>query len=152
MKKFLSYFIFFIIQWTWGIILNIIGLFVAIGMICTRHRPYWCGPYIYFRTKWDFGGVEFGMFFIIGEQCDSIACHEMGHSIQNMIFGPICCFLSLGSMIRYWYREFKYHKKSLNPPTSYNSWWYEGVATKWGTKFFNNKWYKHCEMRNNGRL
>ena len=147
MKKFFSYFIFYLVQWTWGILLNIVGAFVALGMLITKHKPYTVGPYVYFRTEWDFGGVEFGMFFIIGKNCDSCACHEMGHGIQNMIFGPFSCILSIASAIRYWYRELKYYRHYLRPPTDYDDWWFEGQATKWGTTMWSKAWKQHCKMR-----
>ena len=147
MKQFWSYFIFYLVQWTWGVLMNIVGVFIALVMLITGHKPYRVGPYIYFRTKWNFGGLESGMFFIIGENCDSCACHEMGHGIQNMIFGPFSCFFSIGSAIRYWYRELKYHRKNLNPPTAYDDWWFEGYATKWGTAMWKTTWQQHCATR-----
>ena len=147
MNKFWSYFIFYLIQWTWGILMNVIGAVAALGMLCTGHKPYRCGPYIYFRTKWNFGGVEFGMFFIIGEQCDSCACHEMGHGLQNMCLGPFMAIFSAGSAIRYWYRELKYHRKGCTPPTHYDDWWFEGYATMWGTTYWNTMWSEHCKNR-----
>jgi hypothetical protein len=145
MKQFLSYFVFYLIQWTWGIVMNVVGAFVALGILCTGHKPYRCGPYIYFRTEWDFGGVEFGMFFVIGKNCDSCACHEMGHGLQNLWFGPLSVLLSLGSAVRYWYREFKYHNKGKTPPTDYNAWWFEGQATQLGKKVWGEMWKEHCK-------
>jgi hypothetical protein len=147
MKRFWSYFVFYLVQWTWGVLMNIIGACVALGMLVTKHKPYRVGPYIYFRTEWDFGGLELGMFFIIGKNCDSCACHEMGHGMQNMIFGPFSCLLSIGSAIRYWYRELKYYRKDLVPPTEYDAWWFEGIATKWGEKVWSDMWQLHCFNR-----
>lgn len=147
MKKFLSYFIFYLIQWTWGILMNVAGACAALVMLITKHKAYHVGPYVYFRTKWNFGGVNLGMFFIIGDKCDSCACHEMGHGMQNMVFGPFHCILSIGSVIRYWYRELKYHRHHLQPPTDYDEWWFEGYATKWGTSMWSNIWKAHCQSR-----
>ena len=39
------------------------------------------------------------------------------------------------SAVRYWYREFKYHRKKLTPPTKYDDIWFEGQATKWGSEY-----------------
>ena len=47
-KKVLSYIIFYIIQFTWGILHNIVGLVLTFSMLVTGHRPHRCGPYIYF--------------------------------------------------------------------------------------------------------
>ena len=146
MKKFWSYFVFYLIQWTWGILMNVVGALVALVMLCTGHKPYRCGPYVYFRTKWDFGGLELGMFFIIGEHCDDCACHEMGHGLQNLWFGPLSVFLSIGSAARYWYRELKYHRNNICPPTDYDAWWFEGQATQIGTKMWGEMWENHCKQ------
>lgn len=47
--------------------------------------------------------------------------------------------ISLMSFGRYWYRELKYYKKGLKPPTAYDDAWYEGNASKVGEEFIN--WY-----------
>jgi len=98
--------LFYIGQFTWGLVLNLVGLLVALGMLITGHRPYYCAPYIYFRTKWNFGGLELGVFFIIGDRCDGCALHEMGHAFQNLMFGPFTpLVVNLPSAYRYWLRE-----------------------------------------------
>lgn len=105
--KVLSYICFYLIQWTWGALMNIVGGVTALVMLITGHKPYAFGPYVYFRTKWNFGGVNLGMFFIIGDRCDSCAPHEMGHGIQNMMFGPLMPFIvCLPSAYRYWLRTY----------------------------------------------
>lgn len=49
--------------------------------------------------------------------------------------------ITIPSIIRYWYRELKYNKKGLTPPTEYDDIWFEGQATKWGYKYIiTNKW------------
>ena len=101
----LSYVVFYLVQLTWGILMNIVGGLAALGLLITGHRPYYFAPYIYFRTKWNFGGLNLGFFFIIGKDCDSCAPHEMGHGIQNMWLGPLLPFVvSIPSALRYWLR------------------------------------------------
>jgi hypothetical protein len=39
------------------------------------------------------------------------------------------------SAIRYWYRELKYLRNGLTPPTAYDDAWFEGQATRVGAKF-----------------
>ena len=34
------------------------------------------------------------------------------------------------SIVRYWYRELKYYRKGLVPPTKYDDIWFEGQATR----------------------
>lgn len=143
MKKFLSYLIFYLIQFTWGILMNIFGLFVLLFMLITLHKPHLFGPSIYFICKKAEGfGFEAGVCFVVGADCngDPIMMHECGHGIQNMIFGPLTPFIiSIPSLIRYWYREIKYYKKDLTPKTDYDSIWFEGTATKWGEKIYSKK-------------
>lgn len=65
----------------------------------------------------------------------SVKNHEHGHALQNCEYGPFMIIVSIMSVCRYWYREFKYHRKGLTPPTAYDDAWYEGEATKIGTEF-----------------
>lgn len=39
------------------------------------------------------------------------------------------------SVIRFWYREFKYNRKDLQAPTEYGDIWFEGQASRWGEKY-----------------
>ncbi len=43
--------------------------------------------------------------------------------------------VGIPSMIRYWYRELKYNRKGKVPPTSYDSIWFEGQATRIGVNY-----------------
>lgn len=80
----------------------------------------------------------------LGKNARSCIPHEYGHSIQVMIWGPLWLFVvAIPSVIRFWYREWYYkHKyfttrKSLPP---YDSIWFEGQATRWGNRAFENEW------------
>ena len=56
--------------------------------------------------------------------------------IQNAILGPFMPFVvGIPSAIRYWYRELKYNRKGKVPPTSYDSIWFEGQATRIGVNY-----------------
>lgn len=139
MKKIISYLVFYILQFSYGIIMNVIGLLVAIFMLLTFHKPHKFGPSVVFITKIMNGsGISFGMFFLVGEEYDDyVIHHESGHGIQNIIFGPLFLFLvGIPSIIRYWYREFKYYRKGLDPKTEYDDIWFEGQATKLGKKIY----------------
>ena len=59
--------------------------------------------------------------------------HEFGHSLQNLIFGPLFPFIvAIPSAIRYHYQNYR-SSKGL-PNKEYDAIWFEGMATKWGTK------------------
>lgn len=136
--KFISYLVFYIIQLTWGILLNVWGILVALFMIITLHKPHKFGPSIYFVChKLDGFGFEAGIFFVIGKDCvgDEIMWHEAGHGVQNIIFGPLFPFIiGIPSVIRYWYLDLKYYRKGLD--YDYDSIWFEKQATKLGAKVY----------------
>lgn len=100
--------LYYIIQWTWGIIMNLIGA-VACLVCAIRKCPiqkYRNGVEIIVNNN--FGGLELGMFFIRGKNCPGVAPHEYGHGIQHLWWGPLFPFvIGLPSALRYWIREFK---------------------------------------------
>lgn len=130
--------IFWLLSLTWGSIMTTVGLFAAAGMLVTGHKSTRFGHAIYFETKkagW--GGVNFGPIFIVS--CGSslhTKSHEYGHGFQNIIFGPGHVIISICSFVRYWWREWQIKKGVQLKP--YDSVWFEGQATKWGTKAYEN--------------
>ena len=68
--------------------------------------------------------------------------HEFGHNIQQLFFGPLQLFIvGIPSAIRYWYdRLEKKHAHERDNDEWYDSIWFEGTATKWGTKWVN--WFE----------
>ena len=129
--------LFYIASFTWGIIMSLIGGIVILISLPFRRVKVWHGrAYAIWGKGW--GGLELGCFFICGEDCQSeyLLAHESGHGLQNIILGPLMPFLvCIPSAIRYWYRELRFNRKGLTPPTSYDSIWFEGWATKWGYRF-----------------
>lgn len=111
MKKGISYFIYWLLQCTWGFIMTFIGAVAALGLIVTGHKPKRLGPTIYFEVGHNWGGVELGGFFICDCESDlDTKYHECGHSLQNIIWGPLFPFLiAIPSAVRYWLRECKGH-------------------------------------------
>ena len=106
MKKIISYIVYWIIQCTWGIIMTTVGAVTASVLLILGYKPKNFGPTIYFEVGENWGGVELGGFFICSKDA-SIATklHECGHSIQNLMFGPLMPFIvSIPSAIRYWLR------------------------------------------------
>ena len=130
-------FLFYLISFTWGIIMSLIGLIVILFSLPFKKVHTYHGR-LYATWSRGWGGMELGCFFVCGEDCqyDSLMSHECGHTIQNCIWGPLMPFVvCIPSAFRYWYREFKYHRKNLTPPTAYDDIWFEGQATEWGKKY-----------------
>lgn len=125
---------------TWGLIMTLIGLVVALFMLLTFHKPKKFHYFIYFEFGKSWGGVSFGPIFIkCKNSTKSLMQHESGHSIQNILLGPIFPFLiAIPSAIRYWYRElvYKVNNKKYQRLPDYDAIWFEGWATKIGEKHF----------------
>lgn len=116
-------------QWTKGWALSFIGLIVyGIFRLCRQKPKVYKGICPYFEIGKNWGGLEMGWFFICAKgSSDNLKNHEVGHCIQNAVFGGFrILFLSIGSAFRYWYR------KLLRVKTEYDSWWFEGQATYFG--------------------
>ena len=88
MKKFLSYFIYWLIQYTWGLLLTLVGAVTALILLITGHKPKLLGPTVYFEVGENWGGLELGGFFLCCRNASpQTKYHECGHGIQNMIWG-----------------------------------------------------------------
>lgn len=132
---------FYILSLTWGLPLTLIGCLVAGVLMCLGYRPKKFGYSYYFEIGTDWGGLEMGLFFLTEKfPAKTLCAHEFGHGIQNCLYGifmiPLVC---IPSAIRYWYREVIWRispKKYYSLP-EYDAIWFEGQATKWGTKMIN---------------
>ena len=140
MKKFLYY----LIQWTWGLPMSLIGLFVFLICKICHCRHYWYRNAICIVLPNNFDGLELGMFFIRGKWSTGVCVHEYGHSIQNLWWGPLFLFvIFLPSACWYWYRRlymklrFPHTRKPLPP---YDTPWFERQATELGRKANKNMW------------
>lgn len=129
--------LFYILSFTWGLPMTLIGLISACVLICAGYTTKRWGGCIYFNVGKNWGGVSLGIVFITDER-DSIHTknHEFGHAIQNCRLGFLMPFIvCIPSAIRYWYRELKYWKNGLMPTTKYDDIWFEGQATRLGYKY-----------------
>lgn len=127
---------FYTLSFTWGIIMTVVGCVAAAALLVAGYKPKKWGYCLHFELGGNWGGVSLGPVFITSKNPSThTKNHEHGHSIQNCTYGPFMVVISLMSVCRYWYREFKYYKKGLTPTTAYDDTWYEGEATKLGTDF-----------------
>ena len=132
--------LFYILSFTWGLPMTLIGLISACVLFCIGYRPTRYGYCIHFTVGKNWGGLNLGIFIFTDEKTSEVTkAHEHGHALQNCLYGFLMPFIvAIPSAIRYWHREMKYYAKGKNPPTEYDSVWFEGQATKWGTNFINN--------------
>lgn len=86
--------LYWVLQWTWGLVANIcgaifLGFLAAIGKISKVKRIEGTGV-LMVRLKGDKGwGLSLGMFAFVSSDFTGVVVHEAGHSIQNIIFGPL---------------------------------------------------------------
>lgn len=129
-------------QLTRGLPMTIVGAIVfAVLFICGKRPKNYKDICPYFEVGKNWGGVEMGWFFICCKNCgDSTKRHEVGHLVQASAFnGFVMLGLSIGSAARYWWREI------FGAKTPYDSWWFEGQATKIGTEYVRNIEKEHKE-------
>ena len=134
--------LFYVLSWTWGIIMTLIGAIVALVLITTGHKPKKWGYCYYFEVGKNWGGVALGMFFLVGKDAsEHTRNHEHGHALQNYELGPLMPFtVCIPSAVRYWYRVIR-NLKGLRNETEYDDIWFEGTASYLGKhyhKFTNN--------------
>jgi predicted small integral membrane protein len=104
--------LFYFLSCTWGIIMTLIGAFVALGLLITGHKPKKYGHCIHFEVGKHWGGVNLGLFFLTDDSAsDPTKNHEHGHGFQNAVLGPLFPFLvAIPSATRYWLLEFATRK------------------------------------------
>lgn len=84
-----------LIQWTWCLPQNLIGLFVLLyAKIKGYKTTYYYGRKVYI-TRWKYsGGVSLGQFIFVSENDDEKTInHEYGHSMQSLCLGWLYLFI-----------------------------------------------------------
>lgn len=116
----------------WGLPLTLCGLLAAVSLTAAGYRPaHYYGTWL-FRVGQHWGGLNLGPVLIVAEDASDRLCrHELGHAIQNCRYGPMILPLVLLSVLRYHLRRRRIRRG--RPLTPYDSWWFEGEATRLGT-------------------
>ena len=128
---------FYILSFTWGLPLTLIGLIVAAVLLCKGKKPKKWGACYYFEVDNKFmSGFNLGIIFLTGKNPSAhTRNHEHGHAIQNCYLGVFTPFVvHIPSAIRYWYRVIK-TKLGYKFTTSYYSIWFERTASELGNKY-----------------
>ena len=120
--------LFYTLSFTWGILMTLCGTVIAVVLMTTGHKPQKWGWSWYFEVGNGGCGFSCGPFFFVSKNTsDNLKNHECGHGIQNAMMGPSMVLLTIGSILRFWYREI------FGAKTPYSSWWFESEASKLGT-------------------
>lgn len=95
---------YYILQWTWGIIQNVVGFCVFLVNIRCRHFRYNSAVVTVWRSRR--GSMGLGMFIFISESAmtderrEITLMHEYGHTVQSIILGPLfLLFIGAPSLI-----------------------------------------------------
>ena len=96
----LTRFLYFFVQFTWGIGQTIIGFLFFLIHIARPHRIYRCA----IETCWKnpYAGLSLGPFIFVPDNKDEyktgVRAHEYGHTIQSLIMGPLYAIVGIISM------------------------------------------------------
>lgn len=128
---------FYILSYTWGILLTVVGWLVAGVLMSLGYKPKKWGGSRYFVVGKNWGGLSIGTTIVVSDSCtdDFSLNHEFGHSVQNCYFGPFCLFLvTIPSFVRACWREFVFWAKikKRSELSDYYSIWFERTASELG--------------------
>lgn len=124
--------LFYLLQFTWGLSVNIVGLFVF--LCCRNHfrsEPF-CNSIVTYLPG-DRGGLSLGIFiFLSTHDTRRLRAHEYGHTVQCLFLGPLYWIVVMvPSAI--WYHLFGGYRKKHGVP--YDALYCERWATAWGTQW-----------------
>lgn len=99
-RNIINYILYTILQLTWGIIQNILGilLFIILSIIDIKRKRFYYHGAICSCWKFSFS-MGLGMFIFFGhtnkdeEFQQGVLVHEYGHTIQSIILGPLFFFV-----------------------------------------------------------
>lgn len=129
---------FYIIQFTWGLPMNIAGSLVSLVLILMGHKPKKYGWYVNFELNINFG-LNLGMFILTPYYSSNVfKNHECGHGVQNLylgIFTPMV--IALPSAVRFHIRRLT-KKMGKELKTGYYDIWFENQANDLGDAIADN--------------
>lgn len=138
--------LFYILSLTWGLLQTIIGMLVFLFFFIFMHRKThyaFVAGRIAIVTDGSFGGASLGLFYVISKHYSTQThAHELGHSLQNILWGPLFPFvIGIPSFTRalFWDVISNKHKARTGLVLQYDDAWFEGQATQLGYKYFYNK-------------
>jgi len=136
--------LFYILSFTWGLPMTIVGLFVFLftkvflkNHITKIERV--AGRICVVVDYPSMGGVSLGLIYIVGTwHSKALHQHELGHTIQNIRWGFLFPFIiGIPSIIRaaLWPRLCASYYKKYHKPKNYYGIWFEGNASKLGATY-----------------
>lgn len=131
--------LFYLVQWTWGLPVNLVGGLMFLYF--TKIKGYRWQHFGYAKIvymPWNAGGLSMGLFIFIKDNHKdkkwtyNCRIHEYGHTWQCLLLGPLYYLvIALPSVI--WCNCFAGYRKKNNVP--YSAAYCEKWADLWGQKF-----------------
>ena len=131
--------LFYLVQWTWGLPVNLVGGLMFLYF--TKIKGYRWQHFGYAKIvymPWNAGGLSMGLFIFIKHNHKdkkwtyNCRIHEYGHTWQCLLLGPLYYLvIALPSVI--WCNCFAGYRKKNNVP--YSAAYCEKWADLWGQKF-----------------
>ena len=131
-------FLFYFVQWTWGLTVNIAGGIAF--LICTKIKGYRWQHFGYAKIvyiPWNAGGLSLGLYIFMKDNSKNkkwtynTRIHEYGHTWQCLLLGPLYWIVvALPSFI--WCNCFAKYREKNN--VSYYKLYCESWANNWGEK------------------
>lgn len=123
--------LFILLQCTWGGIATLIGSCFFAALRDCEHQWYrGC-----IDTKWrGVGGLSLGLFIFTPRDsvpnAQLIRVHEYGHSVQNLVLGPLMLFVGIISVI--WGNHPYFGRLRREAGVPYTACFVEAWASRWG--------------------
>lgn len=126
--------VFFLVQFTWGLPVNLAGLLLFLCCRGARRRVF-CNS-VATLLPGGRGGLSLGVFTFVSARGDAeverLCSHEYGHTVQCLFLGPLYwVVVVLPSAV--WYHFFAGFRRRRGIP--YDSLYCEAWATAWGRKW-----------------
>lgn len=153
--KILRAVLFYLWQFTYGLIQNLFGLIMLIIYKSKGAESEWYhNALITYIDKKNFGGISLGMFIFInksreGDRLNDTKIHEYGHTIQSLILGPLY-FLVIGIPSVIWCNVPYFVKMRKLNDVSYYRAYCEGWANECGL-YATKESFKTKELLERGR-
>lgn len=123
---------FYIVQFTWGLPVNLAGLLLFLCCKRARHEKF-CNSVVSYLPG-NRGGLSLGIFIFLSTQAPPrrLFAHEYGHTIQYLFLGPLYWpVVALPSAVWYLLLSGLRRRRQLPYDTLYCERW----ATAWGKKW-----------------
>ncbi|MDR3293282.1 MAG: hypothetical protein LBT20_04165 [Clostridiales bacterium] len=150
-RPFILRILYYVLQWTWGILQNLIGFLYSLKYRKNR-RAWYHGAYVVYVDDW-LGGLSLGMFVFATEISDKTCAryleagvtldekrqsatvtHEFGHTLQSILLGPL--YLIVIGIASFSWKNLKYFQKLRKEKNlKYMDLFCEKWANEWGNKW-----------------